>query len=131
MYREALLAHAEHLGPDGFPIPTEDPVSPPFRRLLGVSALLVGLLLAPVGLGWAGYAEFSGVTAGNVTHEQTTCHQATSAPGIAGSAEPGRQRLAGTSEALQPSHRLSTIEGARPPSRWRTAAASVEIGTAT
>ncbi len=78
-YREALLTHAEHLGPDGFPIPTEDPVSPPFRRLLGVSALLVGLLLAPVGLGWAGYAEFSSVAA--ISGAPTPSTSATSAPG--------------------------------------------------
>jgi DNA-directed RNA polymerase specialized sigma24 family protein len=59
-YREAVRAHAEHIGPDGFPIPTADPVSPPFRRLVVASALLAGLLLAPVGLSWAGYVEYTG-----------------------------------------------------------------------
>ena len=79
-YREAIRVHAEHLGPDGFPIPTEDPVSPSFRRLLVTSALLACLLLAPVGLGWAGYAEFGGAAASKVPHAHSMVMPVKSTP---------------------------------------------------
>lgn len=59
-YREAVSAHAEHLGPDGFPAQVEIAKPPSGRRLLMASALMAGLLLAPAGLGAAGYAAFAG-----------------------------------------------------------------------
>jgi DNA-directed RNA polymerase specialized sigma24 family protein len=53
-YREAVSAHADHLGPDGFPVqPTAAPSS---RKLLLASALMAGLLLAPAAAGGAVYA---------------------------------------------------------------------------
>jgi DNA-directed RNA polymerase specialized sigma24 family protein len=59
-YREAVSAHAEHLGPDGFPAQLEVAKPPSGRKLLLASALMAGLLLAPAGLGAAGYAAFAG-----------------------------------------------------------------------
>jgi DNA-directed RNA polymerase specialized sigma24 family protein len=59
-YREAVSAHAEHLGPDGFPAQVQVTHPPSGRKLLLASALMAGLLLAPAGLGAAGYAAFSG-----------------------------------------------------------------------
>jgi RNA polymerase sigma factor (sigma-70 family) len=68
-YRDAVRAHAEHLGADGFPVAADDPILPSFRRLLGSSALLAGLLLAPAALGAAGYAVFGPVAMTKVAHE--------------------------------------------------------------
>lgn len=68
-YRDAVRAHAEHLGADGFPVVADAPVLPSFRRLLGSSALLAGLLLAPAALGAAGYAVFGPVSMDKVVHE--------------------------------------------------------------
>jgi DNA-directed RNA polymerase specialized sigma24 family protein len=70
-YRDAVRAHAEHLGADGFPVAADDPVLPSFRRLLGSSALLAGLLLAPAALGAAGYAVFGPAAMAKVAHEHT------------------------------------------------------------
>ena len=53
-YREAVCAHAEHLGPDGFPV--QSPAAPSNKKLLMASALIAGLLLAPAAAGGAVYA---------------------------------------------------------------------------
>jgi DNA-directed RNA polymerase specialized sigma24 family protein len=56
-YRMAVSAHAEHLGPDGFPV--QAAAAPSGRKLLMASALMAGLLLAPAAAGGAVYAAFS------------------------------------------------------------------------
>ncbi len=89
-YREAVRAHAEHLGPGGFPNPTDDPVSPSFRRLLATSVLLASLLLAPAGLSWAGYVEFSSVAASKAPHAQTVVTARPSAARSPAAASPAR-----------------------------------------
>ena len=62
-YREAVSAHAEHLGPDGFPAQVEVGLPPSNRKLLMASALMAGLLLAPAAAGAVGYAAFAGSAA--------------------------------------------------------------------
>ncbi|HTX82717.1 MAG TPA: RNA polymerase sigma factor, partial [Streptosporangiaceae bacterium] len=62
-YREAVSAHAEHLGPDGFPAQVEAGQPPSNRKLLLASALMAGLLLAPAAAGAVGYAAFAGPAA--------------------------------------------------------------------
>jgi DNA-directed RNA polymerase specialized sigma24 family protein len=62
-YREAVSAHAEHLGSDGFPAQVEAGQPPSNRRLLMASALMAGLLLAPAAAGAVGYAAFAGSAA--------------------------------------------------------------------
>jgi len=120
-YREAIRAHADHLGPDGFPIPTEDPVSPPFRRLLGASVLLVGLLLAPAGLGWAGYAEFGGLAASKLTHAHAVVKPVTTGPGSAAPPSPagsgtsaGRQKASAKPSASHASKKAGSPVGGAP-----------------
>src|SRR5262249_28407601 len=56
-YREAVSAHAEHLGPDGFPV--QAAATPSSRKLLMASALMAVLLLAPAVAGGAVYAAVS------------------------------------------------------------------------
>ena len=107
-YRDAVRAHAEHLAPDGFPVPIEDPVSPSFRRLVGVSSLLAVLLLAPAGLGWAGYAEFGTLTASKVPASTVT--STTPGPSSSGSSTPTSpvtpSPAAKASTAGKPTHRV-------------------------
>jgi DNA-directed RNA polymerase specialized sigma24 family protein len=62
-YRDAVSAHAEHLGPDGFPAQVEAGPPPSGRKLLMTSALMAGLLLAPAAAGAAGYVALSGSAA--------------------------------------------------------------------
>lgn len=59
-YREAVSAHAEHLGPDGFPV--QPTATPSGRKLVLASALMAGLLLAPAAAGGVGYAAFSAIS---------------------------------------------------------------------
>src|SRR5262249_22907571 len=59
-YRDAVSAHAEHLGPDGFPVQAEVALPPSGRKLLLASAAMAGLLLAPAAAGAAAYAALSG-----------------------------------------------------------------------
>ncbi len=68
-YREAVSAHAEHLGPDGFPVQAA-PI-PSSRKLLMASALMAGLLLAPAAAGGAVYAAVS-TLAHVVEHHHST-----------------------------------------------------------
>jgi DNA-directed RNA polymerase specialized sigma24 family protein len=56
-YRDAISAHAEHLGSDGFPAQSEG--LPSGRKLLIASAVMAGLLLAPAATGGVVYAAFS------------------------------------------------------------------------
>jgi DNA-directed RNA polymerase specialized sigma24 family protein len=59
-YREAVSAHAEHLGPDGFPVQADVAQPPSGRKLLLASAVMAGLLLAPAAAGAAAYAALTG-----------------------------------------------------------------------
>jgi DNA-directed RNA polymerase specialized sigma24 family protein len=107
-YRDAVRAHAEHLAPDGFPVPIEDPVSPSFRRLVGVSSLLAVLLLAPAGLGWAGYAEFGSLAASKAP-ASTVMTSTSPAPSSSAPANPAPS-VASSSQAkvsptAKPAHR--------------------------
>lgn len=107
-YRDAVRAHADHLAPDGFPAPMKDPVSPPFRRLLGASALLAVLLLAPAGLGWAGYAEFANPVASKTQSTPTptpTSEAAAPSTSAASSASSPRSKA---SAATKHVHKRST-----------------------
>ena len=110
-YRDAVRSHADHLGPDGFPVPMRDPVSPSFRRLLGASAVLAALLLAPAGLGAAGYAEFGGLAASKVPHVSTGVTATAPAPGLgAASPDPSSPRSKAASSAR--SHATAHSTGA-------------------
>jgi DNA-directed RNA polymerase specialized sigma24 family protein len=68
-YREAVSAHAEHLGPDGFPVQAAP--LPSSRKLLMASALMAGLLLAPAAAGGVVYAAVS-TLAHVVEHHHST-----------------------------------------------------------
>jgi DNA-directed RNA polymerase specialized sigma24 family protein len=59
-YRDAVAAHAGHLGPDGFPV--QPAATPSGRKLLLASALMAGLLLAPAAAGGAVYAAVSAIS---------------------------------------------------------------------
>ena len=76
-YREAVCAHAEHLGPDGFPV--QAAATPFNRKLVMASALMAGLLLAPAAVGGAVYAAVS-----------TPAHVVEHRHSPAGSSEAGR-----------------------------------------
>jgi len=100
-YRDAVRAHAEHLGPDGFPVQSAAP--PSGRRLVLASALMAGLLLAPAAAGGVGYAAFSAISH-VVDHERsiavtpggpTSGGSATGGPG-AGGAHAGRAKRTGS-----------------------------------
>jgi DNA-directed RNA polymerase specialized sigma24 family protein len=93
-YREAVSAHAEHLGPDGFPVQAEIAQPPSGRRLLMASALMAGLLLAPPAAGAAGYVALSGTPPAAAPG-----HRPAVAPGISVSGRP-----AGSGPAQSSSH---------------------------
>lgn len=84
-YREAVSAHAEHLGPDGFPV--QGAPTPSGRRLLMSSALMAGLLLAPAAAGGAVYAAVS-TLAHVISHEHGVA-VTPGDPGAGGSATGG------------------------------------------
>lgn len=136
-YRDAVRAHAEHLGPDGFPVMTDDRAAPPARRLLAASALLAALLLVPAGLGAAGYAAFSGLSAGKAPHQHSAVLKGTTgAPAPSSPAQPspgtsaprsGRSARTGHSAGTSPAAPTAPPAGsssAKVPQPTRTASAS-------
>jgi DNA-directed RNA polymerase specialized sigma24 family protein len=86
-YREAVSTHAEHLGPDGFPV--QPTATPSGRKLVLASALMAGLLLAPAAAGGVGYAAFTAVSH-VVDHQHSTAV-------TPGGLTPGGSATAGTS----------------------------------
>ncbi|HUC25370.1 MAG TPA: sigma-70 family RNA polymerase sigma factor [Streptosporangiaceae bacterium] len=93
-YRDAVSAHAEHLGPDGFPV--QPTATPSGRKLLLSSALMAGLLLAPAAVGGVGYAAFSAIS--HVVGHQHSSAVTPGGPTAGGSSTGGTSRagLAGS-----------------------------------
>jgi DNA-directed RNA polymerase specialized sigma24 family protein len=95
-YRDAVTGHAEHLGPDGFPV--QPTATPSGRKLLLTSALMAGLLLAPAAVGGVGYAAFSAISH-VVDHAHSTAvppgGPTTGGPGTGGTAGAGLAGSAG------------------------------------
>jgi DNA-directed RNA polymerase specialized sigma24 family protein len=83
-YREAVSAHAEHLGPDGFPAQVAVGPPPSNRKLLMASALMAGLLLAPAAAGAAGYVAFTGSAAASPAGHRHADAPAVSSSGTSG-----------------------------------------------
>jgi len=99
-YREAVSAHAAHLGPDGFPL---QPSATPSRgKLLMASALMAGLLLAPAAAGGAVYAAVS-----TLAHVVDHRHSTTVPPG---GPTPGGSAAGGAASAGQ----AHSASGAKP-----------------
>lgn len=93
-YREAVSSHAEHLGPDGFPVQAE--AGPTGRKLLMASALMAGLLLAPATAGGVVYAAFA--TATHASSHQPSGSVTPSA------AQPGTSATGGNSSTTAGGH---------------------------
>ena len=91
-YRDAVSAHAEHLGPDGFPVEVES--APSGRKLLLASALMAGLVLAPALAGGAGYAAFTALAHAAVHQHSITVTPSGPASGGSATGNPAGAGLA-------------------------------------
>jgi len=93
-YRDAVSAHAAHLGPDGFPV--QPAATPSGRKLLLASALMAGLLLAPAAVGGVGYAAFSAISHVVDHHHSTAVTPGGPTAGGSGTAGTSGAGLAGS-----------------------------------
>jgi DNA-directed RNA polymerase specialized sigma24 family protein len=108
-YREAVSAHAEHLGPDGFPV--QPTATPSGRKLVLASALMAGLLLAPAAAGGVGYAAFSAIS-----HVVDHRHSIAVTPGgpTSGGAATGGGSAAGRAHSAGGAKRGGSSTGSNP-----------------